>query len=519
MSSDLNPSEKNESETPRSADSDVPPDDRFGRLHVTSLFFGILAHFRAVVFPATVAIFSAANGSTWGLSFAVILIVPATVGLLVRYFSFRYRILDRELVVTSGILFRRTRIVPVHRIQNVNLVQNLLHRAVNVAEVRVETASGKEPEAVLRVIPMTHVEALRDAIFQSKDSTPVEEADDPVRQPEQTKVSETELLRIPTPWLCKAGLANDGGMVIVGVLIGAWFQFDLDERFNLGPLFDVVKEHATGGMGGLWIFVAVVAAFVLVRIFTMVWYILRFHNYTLTRVGDDLQIACGLFTKVSASVPRKRIQFISIQHNLWMRWMGLSSIRIETAGGSGNKPNDASGSVSGRWFLPVLPLEHVPQIVHELRDGLEWAPETLEWQPVSQRAGRRLMRIPILIAIIVGAIGLANLQPWGFLSGVMVGAPLIYLAFRASRAMRYARTEDGVIYRSGIITKKTSMTFFDRIQGVRLDRSPFDRRWKMAKLSVDTAAAGPAGHRIHIPHLSDDFAESEYWEILQRASA
>jgi putative membrane protein len=519
MSSDQNPTQEKEMDGPPRMDAFLKPDDRFGRLHVSSLFFGFMAHFRAVVFPATVAIFSAASGSTWGLLFAGFLIVPAFVGLLLTYFSLRYRILDSELVVTSGILFRRIRTVPVHRIQNINLVQNLLHRVVHVAEIRVETASGKEPEAILRVIPMTHVQALRDAIFQSKDSTPAESAADSVAPPEQMKTHEKELLRIPTPWLCKAGLANDGGMVLVGVMIGAWYQFDLDERFNLGPLFDFVKDNVTGGVGGILIFAAVVIGFLLVRILTVIWYILRFHGYTLTRNGDDLQISCGLFTKVSASVPRKRIQFISIQHNLWMRRMGLASMRIETAGGSGNKPNDASGSVSGRWFLPVLPLDQVPKIVHELRDGLEWKPEALEWQPVSPKAGRRLLRIPLLIAIVIGAIGMANLQPWGFLAGVLVGAPLMYSAFRASRAMRYVRTEDGVIYRSGIITKKTSMTFFDRIQGVRLDRSPFDRRWKMAKLSVDTAAAGPAGHRIHVPYLTDDFAESEYREILQRASA
>ena len=40
----------------------------------------------------------------------------------------------------------------------------------------------------------------------------------------------------------------------------------------------------------------------------------------------------------------------------------------------------------------------------------------------------------------------------------------------------------------------------------------------MAKLSVDTAAAGPARHTIQIPYLSKDFAESEYREILRRAS-
>ena len=62
------------------------------------------------------------------------------------------------------------------------------------------------------------------------------------------------------------------------------------------------------------------------------------------------------------------------------------------------------------------------------------------------------------------------------------------------------------------------MTFFNRIQTIRLDQSPFDRRWSMATLSIDTAAAGPAEHKIRIPYLSEDFAESEYSEIRMRSS-
>ena len=49
-------------------------------------------------------------------------------------------------------------------------------------------------------------------------------------------------------------------------------------------------------------------------------------------------------------------------------------------------------------------------------------------------------------------------------------------------------------------------------------QSPFDRRWKMAKLSVDTAAAGPADHRIKIPLLDEDFAREEHRHLVDRAA-
>ena len=57
-----------------------------------------------------------------------------------------------------------------------------------------------------------------------------------------------------------------------------------------------------------------------------------------------------------------------------------------------------------------------------------------------------------------------------------------------------------------------------RIQVVGLERSPFDRRWGMAGVRVDTAGAASGGHHVHIRWLSDAVARALY-ERLRRASA
>jgi putative membrane protein len=74
-----------------------------------------------------------------------------------------------------------------------------------------------------------------------------------------------------------------------------------------------------------------------------------------------------------------------------------------------------------------------------------------------------------------------------------------------------------VAFRSGVITRQTSATFFDKIQSVALSQSPFDRRWHMATLAVDTAGAGPAGHRIRVPYLEEDTARSALRYLSERA--
>ena len=84
--------------------------------------------------------------------------------------------------------------------------------------------------------------------------------------------------------------------------------------------------------------------------------------------------------------------------------------------------------------------------------------------------------------------------------------------------MGFARTDQGVLFRSGVISKIVSITFFEKIQAITVNQSPMDRRWKMAKLTVDTAAAGPAEHRIDVPLLDEAFAHRELATITHLAA-
>lgn len=45
------------------------------------------------------------------------------------------------------------------------------------------------------------------------------------------------------------------------------------------------------------------------------------------------------------------------------------------------------------------------------------------------------------------------------------------------------------------------MVRFAHMQTVSLRESPFDRRYGMAAVAVDTAGAGSTGHRVEVPYL------------------
>ena len=74
-----------------------------------------------------------------------------------------------------------------------------------------------------------------------------------------------------------------------------------------------------------------------------------------------------------------------------------------------------------------------------------------------------------------------------------------------------------MLFRSGVLNWKLSATFYNKMQVVTMSTSPFDRRWGMASLKIDTAGAGPAEHRIEIPYLSREVARGQLEDLLVQA--
>lgn len=514
-------------------------------LHPTSLAFDFMAHVRSYLVPLGFGLFGAAKGDVGLLIISGILFVPAVVRSMFRYFTLRYRIEDAHLIVDQGLVFRKTRSIPVHRIQTIDLTQNVLHRIFKVAEVKIETASGTEAEAVLRVLSMEEFGVLRKAIFAGKNSVAAEQDSVPLAAGELAVPAVTgaavpigdsypasddhvstdqtgleEVWRIPLLDLVKAGLASNRGLVMLGIGLVTFDQF-FDNGYE--SIFAFLTDHLPEDTGSQRFYLQAIAAsvigFVLLRLVGIVWYLLRFYDYRLVRRGDDLRLSCGLLTRVSATVPRKRIQFVSVQQNLIMRWFGVATIRIETAGGATDKskPNQ---SIAKTWFVPVLPVAEVRQMVNMLRPDIDWRPDEFDFQGLASRASTRLVRLAfvhtLLFAVAVTAVYCQVTQTleiqsliWGGVAGLVALPALILFAMKKAVSRKYARLENAVVYRTGVFGRKTSVTFFDKLQNVACFQTPFDRRWKMATLAIDTAAAGPAGHQIVTKYLDAEFAKRE----------
>src|SRR5688572_26528099 len=111
----------------------MTPSDR--RLHPASFFFAITGHLRNFLLPGLAVLFTAgAAGADWDM-WLVTVVIPLAVFSFLRSLSYRYRLAETELVIRTGFVFRNERHIPYARIQNVEAVQNVIHRLASVVEV------------------------------------------------------------------------------------------------------------------------------------------------------------------------------------------------------------------------------------------------------------------------------------------------------------------------------------------------------------------------------------------------
>ena len=144
------------------------------RLHPLTLLFAAVpvartfSYFAAIVAAALAERgLAAGNVIGWAL---LTLSVPALLAATAKYLSFRYRLGADELVIESGVLHRQHRVIPLSRVQNLDLRQSALQRLFGVAQLRVETASGnKDVEVELSVLGRSAAEVLRTEILANRD--------------------------------------------------------------------------------------------------------------------------------------------------------------------------------------------------------------------------------------------------------------------------------------------------------------------------------------------------------------
>jgi len=483
------------------------------RLHPYSLLFGLGKELRQFLIPGLVVLVTAGTaGGDWQ-AWTLLFLIPYGAAVVIRYAAFRYRYEERELVIRTGFIFRNERHIPYARVQNINAVQNVLHRMLGVVDVHIETGSGQEPEAKMSVLPLDALEEMRRRVLGDRGETAAGSGE-AVAQGETA----LQLLHLSPRELALSGFIDNRGLVVVGAAFGVLYELGLidglvnrlvgEQDSGRGLVRQILRSVFAGGslpIGRIMLMLGAFAAFLgLMRLLSMIWAVIRLYGFTITRAGDDLRTEFGLLTRVATTIPVRRIQTLTVREGPLHRLFGRVSVRVDTAGGD----HKEQGVTQREWLAPILPRADLDTFLRRVQPELDLP--AVAWRGVAPRAARRaFVRATVVVSVIALPFWL-----WPSWWDVAVWVAMIgwaaVVARKTVKHLGWSTTGNAVWYRSGWIWRQMSVARFAKIQVVAMHESPFDRRTHMRRVRVDTAGAGDASHHIHIPYLPRETAIDLY---------
>jgi putative membrane protein len=240
-----------------------------------------------------------------------------------------YEVINRELRIHEGVISRRTRAIPLERLQAVDLNRKVLPRALGLAELRLEVVSGGKSEAPLAYLSHPDALRLRDQLLALSRGAPPDPATltmAPAAAPERLihRVDNRDILLSnllsPQVWAVPLGIA------------GLAAQFAYTDMFN----FIAIASLATAVLG---------LASQPARRILADW------NFQVARGEPGLLLRHGLLETRSQTVPMPRVQAVAVIRPFMWRPFGWLRARLDVAGYHGGDQNRGEDKVDR--LLPV----------------------------------------------------------------------------------------------------------------------------------------------------------------------
>lgn len=451
------------------------------RLSGRSLIVDPIKRLGAFLLPVTAAFvlsghFTVDRAAYYGLVAGVLSVLYS----LVRWSTFRYTVHDSRLDITSGVLARNSRSIPLDRIRGVDLTASPLHRLMGVVVVRVDAAAGgtgHADEGVLDAVTVAEGARLRRLLLARRATVePVDVAPTPTRPADV-------LARVRPSWFLLSPLTGAylfAPLAVLGTLWGWLAQSDVvDEQRVEGVATWVLADPWLVGLAVLAFFVVGLPLASIGMTSLLNW------NFTVRGTPDALELSRGLFTRRNVTLERRRLRGWELIEALPARPVRAGRLRALVTG---------IGSDSHHSRAELLPVAPVTATLALATETVGAPTQPLHAHPDAARR-RRLFRA------VAPWTGLAALAFWsgapemGFplLALALVGVPL---ALDRYRSLGHAFDGTYVCVRTGSWSRRTVLLHRRAVVGWQVRQTLFQRRQGVATLVVGVGAGNGAYHAI-----------------------
>lgn len=403
---------------------------------------------------------------------------------LIQFFKTRIFIAENELIEQTGIFTKRTKTIPIHKIQSVHLIQNYIHRFTDTCTLKIETAGSEKTELELSAIDYLKAQDLQD-FLQLKEAVAVAKNSDS---------NSTKLMGLSNKDLLKLAISENHIRTLSLIFAFAMSRLD-DLRQFFGKKTDAILDeqmnqiHFTGAMiaGMIAMGIAITLAFSVIRV------LLRYNDMQLTANQKGFQVKWGFLQTQQKMMLQNKVQLISWNSNFVRKLLGIKILRFFMVGENILKDDqyiklpvmqeDVLKKLSA-YYQPVWP---------SLSENANYTHPSYAW---------RITMIFILPLSLTASVALYFWKPW-----VMIFPLLFLLYFLITFIIRQKKfvfwyNNTTLQIRKGVWGEEHVLLNFKKVQYVALETSPYLRKNNLATLVLHTA-----GEMVKIPYIPIDQAQ------------
>ena len=442
-----------------------------GRLHPLSVLLFSTGLVRNAL-PAVLALWIS-SVPRWAvvaaLAAAVVLGIPY--GLL-RWWRFRYQVVDGRLEVDGGVLVRHRRVMPLERIRAVSLDEPPVHRLLGLTRARIEAAAAGsvKSELALSAVSRSAAVALQRAVDGHRAGS---SSGDPIAA---TPAPPPMLHRASPGMLLLAGaISLRYTLVPIGLVGGVWGTLG---DFGLDGLAERTVRRLDGAVphGTTSVALTLTLLAIVVLIAGALGSLISDFGFRLSADPRRLVTERGLLSRRSTTANRARVQGVEVTQSLPAR-----AFRVAAAGAAvgGLAASDESVGGGRLRLVPLAPRDATEAVAETIVPGQSAA---LVAHPPAARTRRisRAVAIPAA-ALVVSAV----LQhPWLVAGSALACVAMIAVGLDRARSLGHAATGGVVVTRHGSFVRRRSALDSASPVAISVRSTPWQRRRGLREVRI-----------------------------------
>jgi putative membrane protein len=491
------------------------------RLHPLTLLQRLLASlpaFLVILFPI---LQNPSSENLFSLVLSVVFGVFAIPAIVLQYWRFSYRIEPRQIVIQSGVFNRQNRSIPIERVQNIQIQQNLVAQIFGIAKVQVQTAGSSSTEGTLEYVGLQQAHRIRQTIrsFQRQQANADADAATAEDAAETTDADTASAPTTETLYTMSLGRVLLSGafrfsFLYIAIIFSA-LQFVEPDTLLQWTFSSEQVDQVTAAITShpaVAALVSIALAALLGWITGILLHLNRNFSFQLWLEDDKLRKRHGLFTVTEGTIPLEKVQTLVLKTNPLMRAFGWHELEVQTVG----RDVEEQGH---RVIVPFAQLEPIVALAQRVRP-FEIPASFGSVSPLTIR--RRFVRYSVaLSAVLLPGVyfwpidwwhpGGVALPWWGFalVPGLLLVALLQY------RYHGYSVQDDGMYIRRGVLSHYLWMIPTEKFHVFYDTASLFQQRLHLKTLFVDTAGAAAFAYP-EVIDLPEDEADEQLLDLHAR---